>query len=793
MTDELNRASSEPETTNPEETMHPIEGDITAVEENTMWDDMPGKVTVELPPDWLKPMEEDEDDGVDGLRSSERINRRTNDGVPKVKRRRGRPPIARNVRQGLNRLDFKKGLHMDRTRRTKNARSLLDSRRSGLSSGNATPVPDPRLIPDPPEVLPRTPQSIIYSSTSTPQRPRLTPSSISNTPNTEFNSPPRLTRISPLNIDTSGTRNFIHTPSVKLGNVSQQIISSSSEPGKAGTELPLRLWLYPSMEPISPTKTQDTLISDLPVSSPDFPEITLKGTMSLKESHPMLSKCENCGSPFSAQKAGDTLCYTCRPKPEKKHSPPNIVFRKVGQDQWEVGKKKHPRKQILKPRPGYKRISKKDFVPDGGDDDDWAQKKRNRRMCRQCDACLREEDCGKCDFCMDKPKYGGSNKKRQKCRLRQCKFQSKLHSQTAKRNLNPSLPRRRTNMKSKIKRRGRPAKKRRFRSKPWEEEDDDDDDDEEMSDKDDDEEEVKHYKMNGSKARGRRKWNYSFKEEDDDMFIEAVLEDDEPSNIEEDPVVLGSEGSVMASNEMYSNTSGLGAHQGLYYNMPGMPVPSHMLGSGPLCNNSPVPLGEVIGPLPMGDDVTQNGFLQIEMVRVGSPPSHFTEESVSEPQQEPTPVITQIFSLAGAESDCDRDQGLMELFTSLGQTVLPPHWVCVMAKGPVLQLLQCSKLSTMADTIVQIEKGFFFQVSVQNQPLLLMHGVYSRHPTCLETVDDVVSLLLDLEGLGVCQGYQSLDIGSPWEPRMCVRAALCDLLISKDEEHCVKCTQPVEG
>ncbi|ROL48399.1 Methyl-CpG-binding domain protein 1 [Anabarilius grahami] len=703
MTDELNRASSEPETTNPEETMHPIEADINAVEENTVWDDMPGKVTVELPPDWLKPMEEDEDDGVDGLRSSERITRRNNDGVPKVKRRRGRPPIARNVRQGLNRLDFKKGLHMDRTRRTKNARSLLDSRRSGLSSGNATPVPDPSRTP---EVLPRTPQSIIHSLTSTPQRPRLTPSSISNTPNTEFNSPPRLTRISPLNIDTSGTRNFIHTPSVKLGNVSQQIISSSSEPGKAGTELPLRLWLYPSMEPISPTKTQDTLISDLPVNSPDFPEITLKGTMSLKESHPMLSKCENCGSPFSAQKAGDTLCYTCRPKlqsnfkmfscaAEKKHSPPNIVFRK-------------------------------DFVPDGGDDDDWAQKKRNRRMCRQCDACLREEDCGKCDFCMDKPKYGGSNKKRQKCRLRQCKFQSKLHSQTAK-------------------------------------------------------------------ARGRRKWNYSFKEEDDDMFIEAVLEDDEPSNIEEDPVVLGNEGSVMASNEMYSNTSGLSAHQGLYYNMPGMPVPSHMLGSGPLCNNNPVPLGEVIGSLPMGDDVTQNGFLQIEMVRVGSPPSHFTEEPVSEPQLEPTPVITQIFSLAGAESDCDRDQGLMELFTSLGQTVLPPHWVCVMAKGPVLQLLQCSKLSTMADTIVQIEKGFFFQVSVQNQPLLLMHAIYSRHPTCLETVDDVVSVLLDLEGLGVCQGYQSLDMGSPWEPRMCVRAALCDLLISKDEEHCMKCTQPVEG
>lgn len=73
-----------------------------------------------------------------------------------------------------------------------------------------------------------------------------------------------------------------------MGNVSQQIVSSSSEPGKDGAELPLRLWLYPSLEPISPTKTQDALISDQTVISPDFPETRLNGTMALKESHPML-------------------------------------------------------------------------------------------------------------------------------------------------------------------------------------------------------------------------------------------------------------------------------------------------------------------------------------------------------------------------------------------------------------------------------------------------------------------------------------------------------------------------
>uniref|UniRef100_A0A8C2I2G8 Methyl-CpG binding domain protein 1a n=1 Tax=Cyprinus carpio TaxID=7962 RepID=A0A8C2I2G8_CYPCA len=768
MTDELNRASAEPETMQPEETVLVGADVVTVIEDNAVENSAPGQVTVELLPDWLKPMEEDEDDGGEG------VNRKTNNDVPKVKRRRGRPPIARNARLGLTRLDFKKGLHADHPK-TKTVHTLLDRTRSSLTSGTAIPVPDPTRTP---EVLPQTPQSIIHSPTSTSQRPRLIPisptgdSSLSKIPDTEFHSPLRLTRVSPLSIDKSVTQNFIHSPAVKVGNVTQQIISSAGV-GNDGTELPLRLWLCPSLEPISPTKSQDTF-SDQTVSLPNFPEITRNGTATLKESLPFLSKCESCGGPFSAQKIGDTLCYRCcRIKPEKKHSPPNIVFRK----------KQHTK---------YKKMVKTDFVPDGDEDeDDWAAKKRNRRMCRQCVACLREDDCGKCDFCMDKPKFGGSNKKRQKCRLRQCKFQSKLHAHRANGMLNPSLPRRRKNVKPKLKRRGRP-RKRKFKSDPWE-------DDDEVSDKDDDddEEDLRHYKMNGRKG-GRRKWNYTFKEDEEDAFVETVIDDDEPSITEEDPDILGSERSVMVSSEMYSNTSGLGA-QGLYYNVPGVPAAPHMLGSVPLCNNSPLPMGEVISSLPMGDDVTQNGFLQIEMVRVGSPPSHYTEEvqnteqHVSEFQLEPTPVITQIFSLAGGENDSDRDQGLMELFTSLGQTVLPAHWVGVMAKGPVLQLLQCSKLSTMADTVVQIEKGFFYQVSVQNQPLLLMHAVYSRHPTCLETVGDVVSLLLDLEEMGVCQGYQNFHMGPPWEPRMSVRAALCDLLIPKDEEQCPKCTQPVES
>ncbi|XP_062057647.1 methyl-CpG-binding domain protein 1 isoform X8 [Lepus europaeus] len=46
--------------------------------------------------------------------------------------------------------------------------------------------------------------------------------------------------------------------------------------------------------------------------------------------------------------------------------------------------------------------------------------RRQNRKCGACEACLRRVDCGLCDFCCDKPKFGGSNQKRQKCRWRQC-------------------------------------------------------------------------------------------------------------------------------------------------------------------------------------------------------------------------------------------------------------------------------------------------------------------------------------------------------------------------------------
>ncbi|XP_065126335.2 methyl-CpG-binding domain protein 1a isoform X2 [Paramisgurnus dabryanus] len=786
MTDELNRLSSDREETDRDASMPTGANTDTAMME-PLEDDSPCEVTVEVLPDWLKPMEED-DDAVENEKTVVRRTRKTNPHIVKVKRGRGRPPLPKNVRARLDKIKALKGSGGVQAKSVNTPNKRRRSRRS---------ITDPGPTQTP-EVLPRTARSPI----STPHRFQLTPLSpaaaITIFSPQQFRSPPRLTRVSPLNVD--GTRIPCHSPSVQLSNVSQQL--SPATPGNNGIQLPAHLWQCPPLQPLSPRGA--FVDQTVTIESQDFPNAIFNGKETEKQEILLLIRdCVGCGCQFPAENVGDSLCRKC--KPDKKSSPPNIVFRKNS-------------------NPNFKKKMKKDFVPDGDeededyDDDDQLDgskgltkqerakyKKRNSRMCQQCDACMRDKDCGVCDFCMDKPKYGGSNKKRQKCRLRQCQFQSKLCHQMKEL---ARSPRRNKNIKQKFKARGRPrSRKRRNRRNPWEDDDDDDDDDDEddITDTADEMEKMKRPKPKGTRRRARKKWSYSFKEEEEEMFVEAVVDDVEADENESDSLSLVQNEPVKMIGANSQHLNGFSVNQTpqsqeIYYTMPGVPEASNMLSPVTVRNDHSEPPNEpsaAASPLP--PEISQNDILQIEMVRVGSPVSQFINpENTTRPEQhgdstEHTPVITQIFSLAaGTETDFERDVGLMELFSSLRQTLLPAHWVGVMAKGPILQLLQCSKLSTMADTVVQIEKGFFYQISVQNQPLLLMHSIYVKHPTCLTSVGDVVSLLLDLEGMSVCQGHQSFNTGSPGEPNMCVRAALCDLLIPRDEEQCEKCARPAE-
>nr|XP_055179475.1 methyl-CpG-binding domain protein 1 isoform X25 [Nyctereutes procyonoides] len=74
--------------------------------------------------------------------------------------------------------------------------------------------------------------------------------------------------------------------------------------------------------------------------------------------------------------------------------------------------RRRPRTQPLPPVPPSRPPESPELQP-------YTNRRQNRK-CGACAACLRRMDCGHCDFCCDKPKFGGNNQKRQKCRWRQC-------------------------------------------------------------------------------------------------------------------------------------------------------------------------------------------------------------------------------------------------------------------------------------------------------------------------------------------------------------------------------------
>ncbi|XP_022351144.1 methyl-CpG-binding domain protein 1 isoform X29 [Lutra lutra] len=86
--------------------------------------------------------------------------------------------------------------------------------------------------------------------------------------------------------------------------------------------------------------------------------------------------------------------------------------RRGGCDSKMAARRRPPRTQPLPPVPPSQPPASPELQP-------YTNRRQNRK-CGACAACLRRMDCGRCDFCCDKPKFGGSNQKRQKCRWRQC-------------------------------------------------------------------------------------------------------------------------------------------------------------------------------------------------------------------------------------------------------------------------------------------------------------------------------------------------------------------------------------
>lgn len=153
------------------------------------------------------------------------------------------------------------------------------------------------------------------------------------------------------------------------------------------------------------------------------------------------------------------------------------------------------------------------------------------------------------------------------------------------------------------------------------------------------------------------------------------------------------------------------------------------------------------------------------------------------------PQITESFSLADgpAGSGADEDSQLMKLLQSLRATVLPILWYAIMVQGPQLQLIQCSKRSTMTDTIVMIDPGFYYKITVQKQPLLPTHPLYDLYPERLTSAGQVVDLLLALEKYVVCHGLPPKQSFYHRDPLILERAATCDFLVKRKESICNHC------
>ncbi|KAJ8410546.1 hypothetical protein AAFF_G00194500 [Aldrovandia affinis] len=422
---------------------------------------------------------------------------------------------------------------------------------------------------------------------------------------------------------------------------------------------------------------------------------------------------------------------------------------------------------------------KYDMDEDGMED---GLRKCCRQACGRCTACLYTEDCGSCDFCIDKPKFGGNNKKRQKCHLRQCHRQAMNSPGNIRQG--PSKPLHpQKNLPSA--QAGSPTCKRLVPFQLG------------LSDYRIHEGWVglgkprPHYSYSG--LRGSRQKTKVFwddleftEDEDDDCLVDAVrpggyrLEEE----ADKDSVALTSQNSFKADSGRIDILKKKQFPTRVPDTSPPPRTPPQ--GSDALYSNAGLAVGpesERFGKASerwgLKEKARLDGSMDIVEVEAG--------------ELEITPMISEIFSLAeglqaGSGADLPSDPELLSLLEALRRMELPAHWLGLLVEGPSLQLLQCSKNSTMADTSLYIDSGFYYQISVQDQPLLLTHPIYKDHPRRLPTVAHVVALLLDLERYAVCQGCPASIPRPSQAPILPTRSAVCQFLVLKTEERCDKCS-----
>ncbi|XP_044068067.1 uncharacterized protein LOC122883434 isoform X2 [Siniperca chuatsi] len=538
-----------------------------------------------------------------------------------------------------------------------------------------------------------------------------------------------------------------------------------------------------------------------------------------------LSSC--CG-----HKNGDS----CSSSTEKKNRH-TIVFRKVGGDQWvlrrsadkeeeeeeEEGKEEEQEDGdiSINTEPMKMKTKRKENPPTYTPTP--SPRLKRRTACKQCAACLRE-DCGKCIYCRDMRKFGGPGTKRQKCRFRVCLVvmtrktfrpqppeaeEETVTTETTR--IMATQPRqhqrrRRTGeKKEEVKKRrrrswGRRTAKRESEDHSWTQP---------LTEEEEEEEEPK-------------------KETHPPQFPLFALVSGAGTHIQLNLTVDSSHftpSMLSASTLGVSSLSGRLPPEesvlrvsGLTY-IPPPPPPLHPLLLQPKEEEEAVEIrrkraedggtaGETAGRAEQveacSEGVTDRGmYYEIEVEVPGSDsdeetptesstPSEVAEVAddvvVSDPAYEPPEFISlssgSVGLLGGGVSDeVTRGRSLSWLLRALRRTVLPAHWVAVLTDGPLLQLLQCSRLSSMADTIVHVRPDRCVYVTVRSRRLPDTHALYRAHTQRITRLSQLVSLLLELERLIVCRGSR---VRSP-ACRLQVRSPTCHLLVAPPCLTCLPC------
>ncbi|XP_063150082.1 methyl-CpG-binding domain protein 1 isoform X4 [Candoia aspera] len=343
-----------------------------------------------------------------------------------------------------------------------------------------------------------------------------------------------------------------------------------------------------------------------------------------------------------------------------------------------------------------------------------SSKSRRSRKCGECEACLLKTDCGRCDFCCDKPKFGGQNLKRQKCRWKQClQFAKESSSTTEWTEVPKSLGLE------------KPKQQEQQQQPPPVE----------------------------LKKEPEKTVSFASQEPTEECSIVPPHIKQE-QNVPRHPIphtwVLGKDPvtKLPAVNLLIATSPKIKQKHA----EPG--------GDCQSSNDSPVSAG-----LPQFKRLS--GTPSTEVVVLDDP----EDNAVGPLQQMHPPVIMEVYSLGGVQPLSQLDSVLREFLAELNEIPLPAHWEVLPPLGsPDLRLVQRSKHSTMSAAVIHIRPGLFFHVVVQDLPVPQEHELYASHPARLTTVDEVVELICDLEAYRLCSGWPA-----GWHAGE--RSEACDVLV----------------